>query len=517
METKRPVVLAILDGWGMSKNKVGNAFFQAQTPNLDAIAQQYRSALLQASGLAVGLTFGEPGNSEVGHLNMGAGRIVQQYLSRIDNAIEDKSFFNLDAIRGPFEHVKENASTVHFIGLLTSGTVHASLHHLFALLDLSREENVTPVLHLFLDGKDSGLQEGVKLLDKLNQYAIERKIAIKVATLIGRKKAMDRDNNWQLTEEAYKLIALGEGEAVPSFDAAIRGYYEQGKTDQDMPPLKDQRVGYGGIAENDAMIFFNFREDAIRQLARAFLESNFDKFATKKINNLWISTMSEYLKLTDARIAFLPPVIVNGLTEVLSAHGKRQFHITETEKYAHVTYFFNGLRSDPFPGEDDALIESYKEHEQHPEMRTQEITDRVVEELKKNIYDFIVLNFPNADVIAHTGNLKATIESISTVDRMIGVLQQEVVAMNGILIITGDHGNAEALIYGGTGERETKHNDSPVPFSIIAAEYRRPDNEDSPNLEIAGVISDVSPTILELLGIPKPDEMSAQSLLGQII
>ncbi len=512
METKKPIVLAILDGWGRSKNKLGNAFIQANTPVLDAIDQRYKATLLQASGLAVGLTFGEVGNSEVGHLNIGAGRIVQQYLSRINRAIDDKTFFQNPALIASFDHITTTGGRLHLIGLLSSGTVHASFDHLVALLDLASQHGVSPILHLFFDGKDAGMQDGAELYQKLQTEIVRRSAQAVCATVIGRKHAMDRDNNWQWTQETYDLIVSAKGEVVDDISVAVHWQYANGLNDQTITPLVLASAKYDGMHDNDAVFFFNFREDAIRQLSLAFIQSDFDRFPRKEWKDLFIGTMTEYFKDHSQNIAFMPPLITDGLAETLSKNDKKQFHITETEKYAHVTYFFNGLRDDSYPGEDDALIESYKDHEKNPQMRSQEIADRVIEELQKNIYDFVVLNFPNADIIAHTGNFQATKESIEVLDRAIGTLQTAIVGIGGILIITGDHGNAESLITGGSGERETKHNDSPVPFYIVADDFVR-GASGTLNLEIGGILADVAPTILALMNITQPPEMTGGSLL----
>ncbi len=518
---KRTVVLTILDGWGYSDKPVGNAIKQAVKPTMDMIALNYPAVLVQASGLAVGLEWGEPGNSEVGHLNMGAGRIVQQYLPRINKSIEDGSFFINPALVGAVNHATSHQSGLHLVGLLTSGTVHAAFSHLVALLDLVARQSPTlkTYIHLFLDGKDSGLLEGAALLVKLQQEIAQRKCGI-VATIIGRHFAMDRDNNWDLTQQTYQLLVHAQGQKSSDVSAMIDDLYKQGKNDQTMPAIVVESSGFDGIKDNDAVIFFNFREDAIRQTARAFVEPGFSQFPVVFFANLYIALMTTYVEGTTMPIAFGLPDIRNGLAETLSLNGKTQFHITETEKYAHVTYFFDGLRNEPFQGESDALIESYKDHEHNPQMRSAEIAERVVTEIMSNNWDFIVINFPNSDVIAHTGNYQATVKGVEAVDSALGLLYQAISEANAILLITGDHGNAENLVYRGTGEVETRHNDSPVPFYLVASEYRfsapRPEGS-SVSPEVAGIIGDIAPTILQLMSLAQPADMSGNSLLPQLL
>ncbi len=503
-------MLTILDGWGYGKTVVGNAIKQANTPVMNAIAEHYPSTLLQASGLAVGLTWGEPGNSEVGHLNMGAGRIVEQYLSRINRAIEDKSFFQNEQLLGVLGHIQQTRGRLHLVGLLTSGTVHSAFPHIVALLDLLTAYKMTALLHLFVDGKDSGLHEGAELLAKL-QKELDHRQCGSVVSIIGRKAGMDRDNNWEMTQKAYELITRAKGEIVLSFADALKAQYANNIDDQHMPAFVAQ--GYEGIKDGDAMIFFNFREDAIRQLAKAFALPDFAQFTITTFNNFYFCTLTDYLENPNVHVAFPLARVKNSLSEVLSAQGKTQFHITETEKYAHVTYFFNGLHAEPFPNETDALIESFKDHEHNPQMRSVEIADRVLQELQKELYDVIIVNFPNSDIIAHTGNYEATLLAVEAADTAAGRLQQAILAQGGILMVTADHGNAEELTYRGTGERESKHNASPVPFYIVGAEFQDVHIKPGSNPEIGGILGDIAPTILALLGIPQPPEMSGESLL----
>jgi 2,3-bisphosphoglycerate-independent phosphoglycerate mutase len=512
--TRKPYVLAVLDGWGYSKKSIGNPISVANKPTFDKISANYPATLLQASGLAVGMTWGETGNSEVGHLNLGAGRLVEQYLSRITRSIGDESFFSNPAFVGAFEHTQKNNSKIHIIGLLTSGTVHAGFAHLIALIEMAKRQQIEVNLHLFLDGKDSGLQEAPELIGKLNEE-IQKEGFAKIATAIGRNFAMDRDNNWDFTKAAYELLIKAAGEQSPDLVATIQKYYQEGKNDSVMPALVAD-AGFTGIADGDALIFFNFREDSMRQIVRPFIEQDFSQFERLQLNNIYVATMSQYLENPSEIVAFPAPPLVNVLAEVIDNSGLKQLHIAETEKYAHVTFFFNGLSNKVFSGETDIFIKSDKNHEEKPEMKCQEITDKIIEGIKEDAYDFIVLNFANADVLAHTGNLEATTKGIETVDLMIGIIMEEVLAKDGVLFITADHGNGESLLYKAGGEPETKHNLNPVPFYVIGSQFQSPKSNTELN-EVAGILSDVAPTILEVMGISQPEEMTGNSLLSSLL
>ena len=515
---KKPIVLAILDGWGFGKKEVGNPIKQANTPVMNDIAREYPMTLLQASGPAVGTTWGESGNSEVGHLNIGAGRIVEQYFSRISRSISDKTFFSNSALAGAYEYAKKNRSKVHLIGLLTSGTVHSAFVLIPALLDLAVQNNCPETyLHLFLDGKDSGLQEGAKLLESVKDELQSRNCG-KLATIIGRNFAMDRDNNWELTQKTYELLAKGAGEKSSDLPATIKNYYQQGQNDSSMPPVVAEDSGFSGIADNDSLIFFNFREDSMRQILKPFIEPDFSLFPRVDLKNLYVCTMTQYLGLENpaATAAFPPPDIKNGLAEVLSALGKNQLHVAETEKYAHITYFFNGLKTKEFNGETDVFIESLKDSENNPAMKSWEIAAKVAEEIKRDFYDFIVLNLANPDTLAHTGNFPATVKGIEAVDKAAGLIKDAVLGKDGTLIITADHGNAEGMIYKSGGEAETRHESNPIPFYLVARQYqmnKTPETIARETGDISGILADVAPTILELMEIPQPAEMTGKSLL----
>ncbi len=509
----RPVVLTILDGWGYSKQKHGNAILNAKTPNIDSIQQNYPSLLLQASGKAAGMTWGESGNSEVGHLTIGAGRVIFQYLSRINKAIDNDSFFSNEVLAKAIRHVHDNNSTLHIAGLLTSGSVHAYLAHLFALVDLAKRNNVINLkLHLFTDGKDSSLKEAPVLIKKVEDYLFQVGIG-EIATIIGRDFAMDRDKNWAYTKKAYDLLVYGDGEKTSDAIEKIKEIYSSGITDSKLPPLATDDQGL--IKENDAVIFFNFREDSMRQLTQCFVEQDFKIFPIEHFKNVFIVTMTQYL--TDhPNVAFPIPEINNGLAEVLSKNKKKQYHIAETEKYAHVTYFFNCLNNKPYANETDVFIESNREYLENPEMSAPEIAEKVIKSLAENSYDFYVINFANSDILSHSGNLEVTTKGIMAVDNALGKLTEAVLEKNGMMIVTSDHGNAESMLYKSSGESQTKHEDNPVPFYLIAKEFehRRSDDDiESTMKQASGLLADVAPTILELMEIEKPVEMTGDSLL----
>jgi len=508
----KPVVLTILDGWGFSKQKHGNAILNANTPNIDSIQQNYPSLLLQASGKASGVLWGESGNSEVGHLTIGAGRIVFQYLSKINKAIENGEFFLNEALNQAIQHVKKNNSTLHLIGLVTSGSVHSYIQHLFALIDLAKKNNVTSLkLHLFTDGKDSGLKESPFLIKKVNDYLSQAGIG-QIATMIGRDFAMDRSKNWDFTKMTYELLTSGKGESVSNIYSKIEECHAKDVTDSKIPATLLDIDGI--IRENDALIFFNFREDSMRQIVEPFINDSFDIFNKKNVPNLFTVSFTQYLVSENLHVAFPVPEIKNGLSEILSINNKKQLHIAETEKYAHVTYFFNCLRNDPFNGETDVIIESFKDVLENPKMRTKEICERVLSDLGQ--YDFFLINFANGDTLSHLGNLEVAVKGIEAIDKVLGELKSAILNIDGAMIITADHGNAESLTYRSSGEIETKHNDNPVPFYLISKQFERHRSDEDIALSMSqssGLLSDVAPTILELMGILKPPEMTGESLL----
>lgn len=510
----RPVVLAILDGWGHSTQTLGNAILSANTPRINEIRENYPSLLLQASSRSVGLEWGEPGNSEVGHLTLGAGRIVFQYSPRINSAIESGAFFENSALLSAADHVQKTGGALHLIGLLSSGTVHSKFDHLIALVEFAQRRGISRLyLHLYTDGKDSGLKEAPSMFKKLNEQLAVKGVG-KVATFIGRNFPMDRDNNWDLIAQAYDLFVHGKGTRVDDSLTALDQYYTEGFEDGKIPATVLDPEGL--VRDGDSVIFFNFREDSMRQITHAFLDETFDKFPRQQFTDLSVVLMTQYVEYPERVIpvAFPLPDIPNGLSQVMSSRGKRQLHIAETEKYAHATYFFNCLRATPFEGENDILIESYKSTHEHPEMRAAEIAQKFLEEFNTGRYDFTVMNLANADVLAHAGNLELAIKGVEAVDLAIGVIRDAVLARGGILVITADHGNGESLVYKTSGESETKHNLNPVPLYLIGQEFQGMVFRTSGMGGSAqGLLCDVAPTILTLLQQEIPVEMTGTSLI----
>jgi 2,3-bisphosphoglycerate-independent phosphoglycerate mutase len=511
-KTKRPVVLTILDGWGHTRSRHGNAIETANTPTFDFIRDNYKQLLLQASGQSVGLTWGEPGNSEVGHLTIGGGRIIFQYALRIDQAISDRSFFENSTIINAIDHANKNKSTLHLVGLLGYGTVHSSYKHLEALISMAKTKGVESLnLHLFSDGKDSGLKDSPMLVKKTEEVLSDASLGI-ISSIMGRWYAMDRDNNWERTQKAYDLLVNDQGHRTDNLIETIKAYYEKDSDDMHIPPIVSDKSS--PIKDNDSVIFFNFREDSMRQIAQTFIDPKFDKFAHKKFENLFVALMTQYLEIKDSNlnIAFPLPKIDKGLAQVLSESGLKQLHLAETEKYAHTTYFFNCLRSTPFEGEADVLIESPKNFLENPHMRSKEIAEKFSQEIEKDIYDFFIINLANADVVSHLGILEKAAAAVESVDSALRSIYEATTKANGFLVLTSDHGNAESLIYSRTGDPETKHNPNPVPFFIVSEEYKKSPDTKTTDEKPAGLLSDVAPTILELLDIERPKEMSGMSL-----
>ena len=510
----KPLVLTILDGWGYSEKKHGNAILYAQTPFVDSVELNYPSLLLQASGKAVGLTWGEAGNSEVGHLTIGAGRIIFQYLSRINKAITDATFYENKALTKAIKHVKNNNSTLNLAGILTSGSVHAHLSHLFALIDLAAKNGVSNLrIHLFTDGKDSGLKEAPALIKKLQDHMSKSGVGF-ISTAIGRDYAMDRAKNWENTNEAYKLLVRGTGETTEDILAKIERLYTMGYTDSKLPPLAIGDRGF--IRDGDALVFFNFREDSMRQLARSFVEQDFQFFPVEQFNDLFVVGMTQYLDNPFIDVAFAPPDIKNSLAELLSSTGKTQLHIAESDKYAHVTYFFNCLKNVPYSGETDIFLESPKDYINNPQMKAPDIAQKITDYLKQDQYDFYIINFANPDMLSHSGNLEATIRGIEIVDKALKNIADVVLEKDGVMIITADHGNAESMVYESSGEKKTTHEESPVPFYLIGRQFQKErsiEEREKAFSQVSGVLSDVAPTVLELMEIPKPEEMTGDSLL----
>ena len=512
----KPIVLVILDGYGRGPENAANAIFKAQKPNIDFIEKNFGMTNLQASGIAVGLPWGEEGNSEVGHLNLGSGRIVYQYLPRITFAIRDGSFFKNPELLGAALHVKKNNSAFHIIGLLSQGNVHSHIDHLYAALDFAKNENLKKVfIHAFTDGRDSPPQDSLQFYEKIKNKLDRDYPFAKIVDVIGRHFAMDRDNNWDRTEKAYRLVTESYGEIADSVESAIKSDYDKNLTDEFIEPRIIEKEP---IKDNDAVIFINFREDSARQLTGAFVLENFDKFKRKKIDNLYFATMTRYDKDLPLHVLFEPLNVDNSIAKVISDAGKFQLHVAETEKYAHITYFFNGGIESPFKGEERLLIPSKNDHNfaENPAMSSSEITEHVAQSIESKKYDFIIVNYANADMIGHTGDLKATAKAIEIIDNEIGRIMETALKVNGILVITADHGNADEKIDLLTGAPLTEHSANPVPFYLIGNDFKREKSQEEievGKLEVGGILADVAPTILELMGLPQPPEMTGKSLL----
>ena len=421
----KPVVLMMLDGYGRGPENAANAIFKAKKPNIDFIEKNFPMTNLQASGIAAGLPWGEEGNSEVGHLNLGAGRIVYQYLPRISFAIRDGSFFKLPALVKLVEHIKKNNSSLHVMGLIGSGNVHSYIDHLYGVLDFAKKENIKNVfIHAFTDGRDSPPKDALNFYGKLQNKLNSDYPFAKIASLIGRHFAMDRADNWNRIEIAYRLFTESKGEIFNNAKTAIQSDYDKNITDEFIEP---KVIVNEPIKNNDALVFIDFREDGARQLTRAFVKENFDKFKRNKIDNLYFAAMTRYEKDLPINVLFEPLEIKNTLAQIIADAGKKQMHIAETEKYAHVTYFFNGGVEIPFPNEDRTLIPTKKDHNfaEDPAMSASGVTEKLIEAINSQKYDLIVVNYANADMVGHTGDFQATVSAVEILDGEIGKVTAE--------------------------------------------------------------------------------------------
>lgn len=520
-----PLVLTILDGWGVAPDADGNAITRGNTPNMDRFLREYPAMTIAASGNEVGLNFGEMGNSEVGHLNIGAGRVYYQTLPRINKSIGDGDFFENRALLEATDVVKQNKSSLHVIGLVSPGNVHAAQDHLFALLELIKKQKVKHVyIHVILDGRDTQYNAGIEFIRQLEEKMKETKIG-KIASLSGRYYAMDRDNRWDRIELAYNAMARGQAsEYFKSPKEAIEASYAKEVYDEEFIPCVIGKEGKptATIESGDGVIFFNFRADRARQLTKAFVLPGFSKFERAYIQDLTFVTMTEYEKEIPVRVAYPPMVIHNCLAEVISKAGLKQYHVAETEKYAHITFFLNGTIEDPFEGEERNIIPSpqVSTYDQAPEMSADLITKDVIRAIDSGQYEVVFANYANADMVGHTGVYEATIKGVEAVDRGIGQIAQHVLAKNGTLIITADHGNAEEVKNLQTGDKDKEHSTNPVPFIIIQNNFRGqagpagdPPDGDLSLMRPVGMLADVAPTILRFLGIEQPEEMTGRSLM----
>ncbi len=511
---KKTTVLIILDGWGIGANNESNPIYIVKPQTFEWLAKNYPVTSLQASGIAVGLPWGEVGNSEVGHLTLGAGKVLYQYYPKITMAIRDGTFLENTVLKEAFAHVKKNNSAINFAGLLSKGNVHASIEHLVALITMAESEGIKNInLHLFADGKDTPPHSlGGFLKEIPKEY---------LATLIGRYYAMDRNGNWRLTETAYQTMTGQLGPLVTDPTPLIDATYKQGSTEEYLPPMRfaDDKK----IKDGDSLIFFNYREDSIRQIASSFITKPFDKFATTlPFNDLFIATMTHYDDSFNVPVICEADKVTVPLGKVLSDKGLAQLRIAETYKYAHVTYFFNGLREPPYPGEYRTLVPSNSSlhPEEHPEMMASAITDRLIEAIHSKGFAFILVNYANPDAIAHTSDYNASLEAVRVIDREIDRVVKAIGDDPEVLLaITSDHGNIEEMIDIMTGLPESQHDPSPVPLYLVAPEYkgRKFVNADSLVGESLGSLADVTPTLLQIMGIEKPPEMTGESLLEGLV
>jgi 2,3-bisphosphoglycerate-independent phosphoglycerate mutase len=526
----RPVVLVIVDGWGISPSGQGNPIAAAHVPKIDALLRDYPTVTLLASGSAVGLGWGDQGNSEVGHLAIGTGRVIFQSLPRINHAIKSGQFFRNHHLLTATDHVKKNGSTLHIVGIISSGNVHGSIDHVIALIKLARRQHVSKVMvHAILDGRDVRFNSAEGFLAEL-QGAMDKMLTGKVASISGRYFAMDRDNRWDRIEKAYRAMT-GTGESTASDPAkAIKDSYLRKVFDEEFVPTmlmkKDQSLG--PVTSGDAVIFANFRPERIKQLASAFIQPAFDKFPRQKLENMYYVTMTSYGNDIEADVAFPPETVDSSLAKVISDSGLKQLHIAETEKYGHITYYLNGMKMDPFPGEDRVIVPSpaVPSYDQTPAMSAPLITQKVVDAIESGVYDFIAVNFANTDMVGHTGKFEETKTAFEVIDGCIGRIADATLAVEGVVFITADHGNAEETIkLDYSGDIDKEHSTNPVPFIIVGKSFRgaTPASGESAsdiiiggNLSIlppVGMLSDVAPTILKLMGLEKPQEMTGNPLI----
>ncbi len=518
----KPVALVVLDGWGISNNSQGNVLKETKLPTIEKLDQYYPMTTLQASGISVGLFWGESGNSEVGHMAMGAGKIVYQNLPRITLSIQDRSFFQNEALSKAMESVKTKDSSLHLMGLIGQGSVHSYAEHLFAILEMAKEKGLTKVfIHVFTDGRDSPQTSGTKAIQDLQNHL--KSIGIgKIASLSGRNWGMDRNNNWDRVEKAYRLLTEGTGIQATDPIACLQESYAKDITDEYIEPsvIMEDGKPVATVKDDDAVIFFNFREDRAREITKAFVLPGFEGFK-RDLLKIDFVTLVEYEKDLPVGIAFPPSTLEGGLGQVLSENKLKQLRIAETEKYAHVTYFFNGGKEEPWPGEDRVLIPSpaVSKFDEAPEMSAALLTEKMIDAIEEEKYDVIIANYANADMVGHTGNEAACTIAVQTIDKSLSVLIPAILKKGGCVLITADHGNVEEIKNYHTGQIDTEHSSNPVPFWFITPDNHREKKAEEivrQQSEVGGLLSDIAPTILEILGIPKPADMNGESLLPML-
>ena len=509
--SKKPTVLMILDGYGLNDSTTGNAVFEGRTPVMDKLMADCPFVKGNASGMAVGLPEGQMGNSEVGHLNMGAGRIVYQDLTKITKAIQDGDFFENKALLAACENVKKNDSALHMFGLVSDGGVHSHIEHIFGLLELAKRQGIEKVyVHCFLDGRDTPPASGKEYVEQLEAKMAELGVG-QVASVMGRYYAMDRDNRWDRVEKAYNALTKGIGETAESGPAGIQVSYDADTTDEFVLPTVVVKDGapVATIKDNDSVIFFNFRPDRAREITRTFCDDEFNGFDRgERVKTTFVCFTDYDVTIGNKLVAFVKDEITNTFGEFLAANNMTQARIAETEKYAHVTFFFNGGVEEPNKGEDRILVKSPKvaTYDLQPEMSAYEVCDKLVEAIKSGSYDVIIINFANPDMVGHTGVEAAAVKAIEAVDECVGRAVEAIKEVDGQMFICADHGNAEQLIDSETGEPFTAHTTNPVPFLLVNA-------DPSYKLREGGCLADIAPTLIELMGMEQPKEMTGKSLL----
>jgi 2,3-bisphosphoglycerate-independent phosphoglycerate mutase len=507
----RPTMLCILDGWGISNSNEGNAAALADTPNLDKLFATCPHSRLEASGLAVGLPEGQMGNSEVGHMNLGAGRVVYQDLTRISKSIEDGDFFRNEVLGNIMDQVSRAGTTLHLLGLLSDGGVHSLNTHLYALVDMAKQQGVQHVrIHPILDGRDTPPRSALSYIRELEQY-LDTAGYGRIATLSGRFYTMDRDRRWDRIEHAYTCLTESCGTRFPDAQSAVEAAYAAGTTDEFVEPCVIEPVdSNSSIQDGDGVIMFNFRSDRAREISRALTDPGFSAFKRRQVPDLCgYVCLTEYDETLELPVAFPPEEYPDILAQVVSAAGLRQLRIAETEKYAHVTFFFNGGREEPFPGEERILIPSPQDvptYDLKPQMSAEEVARSVIEQINTNCPDLIILNFANPDMVGHTGNLEAAIKAVECVDRCCARVCEAFTNAGGHMLVTADHGNCEQML-APDGGQHTAHTSNPVPLIYVS-------NDTPENARIdSGILADIAPTLLHMLSLPQPEAMTGHNLL----
>lgn len=505
---KKPVMLAILDGYGKSDIIEGNAVAAASTPNMDRLMAQYPNSIIHASGMDVGLPEGQMGNSEVGHTNIGAGRIVYQELTRITKSIADGDFFENEALLSACKNCRDNGTALHVMGLLSDGGVHSHNSHLYAVLELAKRQGLQKVyVHCFMDGRDvsptSGVEFAKELVEKIRSIGVGE-----IATVMGRYYVMDRDNRWERVQKAYDAMVLGKGELCESAVTCIAESYNQDVTDEFIVPAVVTKDGapVGTIQQNDSVVFFNFRPDRAREITRTLVDPAFEGFARAYFPVHFVCMTQYDANMPNVDVAFKPEKLTNTFGEYISKLGMKQLRIAETEKYAHVTFFFNGGVEQPYAGEDRILVPSPKvaTYDLQPEMSAYIVTDKLLEALDKVDYDAVILNFANCDMVGHTGVMEAAVKAVEAVDECIGKVADKVLEKGGVILITADHGNAEQMLDPADHSVFTAHTTNVVPFVVAGAGDVKLKK---------GRLADLAPTMLDIMGIEKPAEMTGESLI----